>query len=114
MLWAITPEKIFYQDCPPDVSTEAASKLKGHSLVCLTEKEPPIYYDQQQFDGRRAYIRCTEDAALLPPVQDALLGNSGVKWIVKDIEAGHSPFLSQPTKLVQVLKELVVEFDKAS
>ena len=113
MLWAITPEKIFYQDCPPDLTTEAVAKLKGHSLTCLTEKTPPVYYDKKQFDGRRAYIRCTEDAALLPHVQDALMEGSGVGWTVKEITAGHSPFMSRPKELVQALNELVDEFEKA-
>ena len=114
MLWAITPEKIFYQDCPPDLSTKVAASLKGHSLVCLTEKEPPVYFNKEQFDGRRGYIRCSEDAALLPPVQDALIEGSGVKWIVKEVPAGHSPFMAKPKELVQVLSELVEEFGKAS
>ncbi|KAL9087541.1 MAG: hypothetical protein Q9165_006652 [Trypethelium subeluteriae] len=114
MLWAKTPEKMFYQDCPPSITTEAIAKLKGHSLVCLTEKEPPIYYNKKQFDGRRAYIRCTEDTALSPSSQDALMEGSGVKWIVKEIVAGHSPFMSTPRELGQALKELVDEFEKAS
>ncbi|KAI9661131.1 MAG: hypothetical protein M1821_009458 [Bathelium mastoideum] len=114
MLRAITPEKIFYQDCPPRLTTEAVAKLKGHSPVCLTEKLPPVYYNKKQFDGRRAYIRCTEDAALLPPFQDALMEDSGVRWIVKEVAAGHSPFMSKPKELVQALNELVSEFEKAS
>ncbi|KAL9070562.1 MAG: hypothetical protein Q9157_005766 [Trypethelium eluteriae] len=114
MLWANTPEKVFYQDCPSNITTEATAKLKGHSLVCLTEKEPPVYYNKKQFDGRRAYIRCTEDAALLPARQDALMEESGVKWIVKEVAAGHSPFFSKPKVLVQALHELVDEFERAS
>ncbi|KAI9685946.1 MAG: hypothetical protein M1820_010713 [Bogoriella megaspora] len=112
-LWATTPEKIFYQDCPTDLTAEAVAKLKGHSIVCLTEKEPPVYYNKKHFDGRRAYIRCTEDAALLPFVQDALIEESGVQWIVKEIAAGHSPFMSKPKELAQALNELVDEFEKA-
>jgi hypothetical protein len=35
-----------------------------------------------------------------------MLDGTGVEWIVKDIESGHSPQISQPEKLTSILVEL--------
>jgi hypothetical protein len=40
-----------------------------------------------------------------------LLDGTGVEWIVKDIESGHSAQLAQPEKLVTILVDLVKGFE---
>jgi hypothetical protein len=41
-----------------------------------------------------------------------MLDGTGVEWIVKDIESGHSPQLSQPEKLISILVELAKAFQE--
>lgn len=40
-----------------------------------------------------------------------LLDGTGVDWVVKDIESGHLPQLSQPEKLTIIIVELVLRFE---
>jgi len=37
---------------------------------------------------------------------------SHVKWLVKDIEAGHSAYASQPKEVAEILKEWATVFSK--
>ncbi|KAI4143148.1 MAG: hypothetical protein LQ340_007096, partial [Diploschistes diacapsis] len=50
------------------------------------------------------------DNAVPYAVQDMMIGGSGRKWIVKDIETGHSPQLAKPEELLKILVELVEHF----
>lgn len=40
-----------------------------------------------------------------------MLDGTGIDWITKDIESGHSPQLSQPEKLTQMVVELAQAFE---
>lgn len=40
-----------------------------------------------------------------------MLDGTGVDWIIKDIESGHSPQISQPEKLTAILVELAKGFE---
>lgn len=51
------------------------------------------------------YVMCTNDKALLPQVQEAMLGAAGDKFKIFQLNSGHSPFLSHPDFCVDVLLE---------
>lgn len=59
----------------------------------------------------RAYIRCSEDRAVMPALQDRFIREADA-WTpenptrVTTLAASHSPFLSMPTELAQVLSDL--------
>jgi hypothetical protein len=40
-----------------------------------------------------------------------MLGGTGVDWIIKNIESGHSPQLSRPEKLMEMVIELAHVFE---
>lgn len=73
-----------------------------------------IGWKEEDYNGRRAYIRCLEDEALPLVAQDAFIGGSGVDWIVKSMPTSHSPFLSRPDETAKVIEELVGEFQAAN
>jgi hypothetical protein len=109
-LFANNPKAIFYADVSEPLASEVSASLKGISLKVMTEKTPPVFYNDASFNGRRAYIRCAQDQVLDPPIQDALLEGSGVEWIVKEMSGGHSPFLYAPEKTAAIFTELVNQF----
>ncbi len=76
----------------------------------MTEAPAAIGWRDGGYDGRRAYIRCLQDRALLPAVQDLFINRSGVSWVVKDLDTSHSPFMSAPDDLVKVTEEIFAEF----
>jgi hypothetical protein len=59
-----------------------------------------------------AFIRTTNDAAIPLAAQQMMLDGTGVQWIVEDIESGHSPQVSQPANLTEILVELAETFQR--
>lgn len=43
-------------------------------------------------------------------LRDTFIQRSGVEWMVKDVEAGHSPWASCPEEVVKILDEWVSMF----
>ena len=58
----------------------------------------------------RHYIRCHQDCAIVPEGQDFMIAAMdsamGNTTVVHDMQASHSPFLSQPETLAAILKEI--------
>lgn len=59
----------------------------------------------------RSYIRCAQDRALAPALQDLMIREAntftpGNAFTVESLEASHSPFASQPEKLATLLDGL--------
>lgn len=59
----------------------------------------------------RAFIRCTEDYAIRPALQDRMIRGAdaltpGNKTQVASISASHSPFLSMPVALADAITQV--------
>jgi len=52
-----------------------------------------------------------KDAVIPLAIQQAMLGGTGTNWVVKDIESGHSPQISQPEKLTDLIVEVAQRFE---
>ena len=72
---------------------------------------PRATWDSDEFKGRVAFIRTTQDGAIPLAVQQLMLDGTGVDWIVRDIESGHSPQISQPEKLTAMIVDLAKGFE---
>lgn len=90
------PKTVFYNDVSDEDAQTAISELKCHSEPALSTPSGPPAWPDSAYDGKRAYIQATLDGAIPFVAQDAMVTYSGVQWDVKKLEAGHSPFLSQP------------------
>lgn len=89
------PEKIFYNLVDEKVTTQAVQELQQHAHPSFTTPSPPPAWKDKAFDGRRAYIKCHLDNAILIVGQNAMTTYSGVEWSELQLEdAGHSPFLT--------------------
>ena len=51
-----------------------------------------------------------QDQALPPQFQDGFTRESGVEWKIRDIEAGHAPFLGKPDEVIEIIGEWVKEW----
>jgi hypothetical protein len=72
---------------------------------------PRATWDDDKYKGRVAFIRTLKDAAIPLPVQQHMIDATGVQFIIKDIESGHSPQLSQPEALSGILIAFAKEFE---
>jgi pimeloyl-ACP methyl ester carboxylesterase len=120
-----------YQDVAADLADVAAVSVMAQGMTSLVRTQARIHaettltasscyqhspcpratWDSDEFKSRVAFIRATQDAAIPLEVQQMMLDGTGVEWIVKDIESGHSPQLSQPEKLTAMTVELVKGFE---
>lgn len=71
---------------------------------------PRAAWKEPEFAGKLTFIRCMQDHALPPFLQDMFMEKSGVEWKVKDIEASHSPFASKPEELVKIIVDSAQQF----
>jgi pimeloyl-ACP methyl ester carboxylesterase len=89
-----------FADCPPDVAARAAALLTPEPLECLTHA---VRLDPDAFGrGPRIYIECTGDVAIVPAVQREMYEASPCQTVYS-IAASHSPFLSRPVELADLL-----------
>lgn len=103
-------QQTFYNDCEEGV-TKAMDPILGlQSVRSFTDKVEVTGWKDEAYHGHRAYIRCLQDNAIPIQVQDALIQASEVDWVIKTLDASHSPFLSMPKDLAKVLSEIHQQF----
>lgn len=91
---------IFYGDCAPDAQQAAQARLQPQAMACFQETSGPAAW--RQVDS--TYVVCQKDQAIHPELQRAMaaLTTRQVEW-----PTSHSPFLSQPDRVVDLLAGLV-------
>ncbi|MDQ1487479.1 MAG: hypothetical protein QOJ62_3172 [Actinomycetota bacterium] len=93
----------FYQDCDDDTVDWALARLCPQQIDVLTK--PVSVPDFWRRNPRRSYIRCSEDRAVLPEVSALASARLGVRPLT--IPGSHSPFLSRPSTLAEVLLQAI-------
>lgn len=95
------PEKagpVFYSDCTEAEREWALARLTPQPIAVMTE---PVEFSPP--DVPRHYIRCLDDRVVFPAYQTA----ASQGWAhVHDMQTGHSPFLSDPKGLAEVLDRI--------
>ncbi len=99
-----------YNDVDPDTANDLAASLLPHATLAFESPAPPPAWAEPAFEGKIAFLRCTQDQALPTFLQDLFVQRSGVKWIVKDIDAGHSPWASKPKETSAMVIDFAKEF----
>ena len=88
------------------------SQILPHALLAFKSPAPKPAWSDTGFDGRLAYLVCTEDRAIPEFAQRAMMEGIGKKWIVQELEGSHSaPFLSKIEEAVQALQGFVRNFE---
>ncbi|KAK7227933.1 hypothetical protein V2G26_000103 [Clonostachys chloroleuca] len=94
---------ILYNDCDVALAPELEATMTPHSTLAFeTPPTAPAWADAA-FDGRRTYVRTSEDCCIPPGLQDMWLEKTGVEWDVVHLKAGHMPFISMPKELAEQL-----------
>lgn len=112
----IEPIPHFYGLVSESVAANAASLLKAHAIIAMQTPSPrpawqePEYNASDSLPCRRAFIRCLRDETIHVELQDKLIEDSGVDWVVKDLDSDHSPWLCMEAEFLAVLKDVVEGF----
>lgn len=102
----------FYADLDESLSKEVQGKLKQHSLASFHSE---LKYDPYS-DMPHTYVRCSQDNAILPFLQDMLIDSAGGREKIKviEVDSSHSPMLSMPKKCAEVIVNAVEEANAGS
>ena len=101
---------ILYNDCDPARAPELEASMKPHAYLAFETKPSTPAWADAAFDGRRTYMRTSEDCCNPAALQDAWLEKSKVEWDVVGLEAGHMPFVSQPEALAREIVKATRKF----
>ncbi|CAG9939376.1 unnamed protein product [Clonostachys rosea f. rosea IK726] len=97
--------EVLYNDCDASLAPELEASMQPHAHLAFETKPTAPGWADDGFDGRRTYVRTTEDCCNPAFLQDQWLEKSKVKWDVVDFKTGHMPFISQPQALAeQIIK----------
>jgi pimeloyl-ACP methyl ester carboxylesterase len=103
-VWSVGPDtatELFWQDAPPDVAAWAVAWLRPQSYLVMTETSPLTVWPAVP----SAYISCRDDRATNPDWErSAARDRLGVEPV--ELDGGHSPMLSRPAELAEVLDRL--------
>ncbi|MDF7774783.1 alpha/beta fold hydrolase [Sphingomonas sp. AOB5] len=94
---------IFYQDCDAETVAWASARIGPTHLDAITT---PVTLTPERF-GRvpKTYIHCLQDRAIQPEAQRAMTARyPGIA--TAELDSGHSPFLSMPQRLAELLSAL--------
>ena len=99
----------FYGDCSPGDAKWAVALLRPQATAPLAT---PVKLTAGNYGRiKRVYITCLQDRAIPPASQKKMYLASPCETVFS-LEAGHSPFLSVPEKLAQLLLSLCDGFYK--
>ncbi|MCE7997286.1 MAG: alpha/beta hydrolase [Rhodobiaceae bacterium] len=103
----IRPElaaETFYHDCPKDLADLAAKRL------CSQSGLPIVEFGRITHDGAGSrpmtYIECLQDRVISLDLQKQMQEHAPFKQVLT-LDSSHSPFLSQPTALAEMLHGIV-------
>jgi pimeloyl-ACP methyl ester carboxylesterase len=103
-VWMVGPNtatEIFFQDAPPAVARWATKRLRPQAYRVLTETTPLTAWPAVESRS----IVCRDDRAINPEwVRVAARERLGIEAI--EIGGGHSPFLTRPAELAQILNAM--------
>ena len=102
--------EVFFNDFSNEAAAQATLDLRPQSIRSFTSPSPRPAWQDQAFQGSLAYIVCTKDMCVPPAVQRFIMDKSGIKWLVRELEAGHCAFLSSPKQLATVVSQLAIDF----
>ncbi|KAF9772488.1 hypothetical protein IL306_009792 [Fusarium sp. DS 682] len=107
----VRPQEFFYHDLPPAEADYHTSMLRTQSLKALFEGREYAYAGW--VDVPAWYIGTVEDQGLPVFAQRMTVGMAralGGRVFHTELQTSHSPFLSQPAQVVQILLRAVQEF----
>lgn len=96
----------FMQDAPYAVARWAAPQFRAQAVAPM--RTPVALTAERYGKVAKSYIVCTRDRAIDPVLQRVMAARAGCLRI-KELDSGHSPFLSRPGETAEMLHRLVTE-----
>jgi pimeloyl-ACP methyl ester carboxylesterase len=96
MVTPLRPEEIFYNDCAPEVAAAAAARLRPQTAKSFTDPLTRTAWSEVP----TTYVICERDNAIPVFGQEAMSARAGR---VERLDASHSPFLSRPDELAELI-----------
>lgn len=94
---------LFYSDCSPEVSERSAARLGPEPLMPLLT---PASVSEAGFGSiPKLYVECTQDNTIPLGAQRAMIRDARISNVIS-LASGHSPFLSMPGQLTEILSSL--------
>ncbi len=97
-------KELFYHDCSSDIAEQAADRL------CSQSGLPIVQFARITSKGAASrpmtYIECLQDRVVSPSLQKRMQNHAPFKQVLT-IDSSHSPFLSQPQALAEMLHGIV-------
>jgi len=91
------PEEIFYNDVDADVAASSSAALQLHRFDAFAQELRAAAWR----DIPSTYVICEQDNAIPVPAQEMLSQRAGT---VHRLDASHSPMLSQPDAVVEIIR----------
>jgi pimeloyl-ACP methyl ester carboxylesterase len=92
----LRPDEIFYNDCAPDVAAAGAARLTPQTAKSFTDQLTRTAWSEIP----TTYVLCERDNAIPAFAQEAMSAHAGR---VERLDASHSPFLSRPDELAEII-----------
>jgi hypothetical protein len=83
-----------------------ASSAMTQGMTSFASPVPRVSWDSDDYKGRLAFVRTVNDAAGPLIIQQMMIDETGVEWIIRDMGGGHSPQISHPERLASILVDL--------
>jgi pimeloyl-ACP methyl ester carboxylesterase len=99
----VKPERateFFFHDCAPPVAADATARLRPQSLAAMSGVPRAVAWRERP----TTYIVCTDDRGVPVALQQNFATRCGAA--VVELPRSHSPFLSAPAELTEVLAHL--------
>lgn len=104
-VWMVGPNtarELFYHDVAPDLGAWAIGRLRPQAYGVMNEPSPLIQWPSVESGS----IVCRDDRAMNPDWgRTAARTRLGIEAV--EIDGGHSPFLSRPFELAELLEPLL-------
>lgn len=95
--------RVFAQDATPAQASALQASMLREPLAPIGT---PVELSGAGPDADRiAYVRTLDDATVSTPLQTMMIQRAGIE-VVRDIQSGHAPYLTQPEALAAILADL--------
>ena len=94
---------LFINDGAPAAKEKVLSNYRGEPSIPLTNK---VSLTAQGFGSvEKVYIKTLQDVVVSPVLQDRMIAGAGIKTVYQ-VNTSHSPFLSQPAEVSDLLLKI--------